>query len=160
MPASSQGVPEVLGILFEALRMALAMTRLSRTSSESVSNWRALNQSKCRNVRKTKGCRAEGASRKWMEGVAKKKKRVEQEVKDHYGSQTKNKRQKLLGQVKQEQIKEELNTWLCSLEVAKHLAIKRPPFCRYPMPPHTNPLQGRIAMRAGTDPVFAGSVFS
>lgn len=89
--------------------MALAMTRLSR-KSESVSNWHALNQRKCRNVRKTKGCRAEGASRKWMEGVAKKKKkRIEQEVKDHYGSQTKIKRQKLLGQVKQEPIKEEFD---------------------------------------------------
>ena len=42
-----------------------------------------------------------------MEGVAKKKKRIEQEVKDHYESQTKNKRQQLLGQVKREQMEEE-----------------------------------------------------
>ena len=48
------------------------------------------------------------ASRERMEGVAKKKKRIEQEVKDHYyESQTKNKRQQVLGQVKREQMEDE-----------------------------------------------------
>ena len=55
--------------------------------------------------REKKAAEEKEASRKWMEGVAKKKKRIEQEVRSHY--EATRGRPQLLGQVKREQMEDD-----------------------------------------------------